>query len=497
MKRYPPLACSEQNQLAFALTGIALLATVYAAPVWSRVPTAKTAHDVSITFSRDLSATVAEARKSGKPVALVFFAVWCPNCRKLEAKTLPTPEVQAMGDDFLWARIDIDRHASIARSYDVNAVPEVLLLDPMGVVRMRIIGAAAAELFHSYLTEFLDNIQLPPGPGPAIRGTGSTQTRLTWRPRGYREKSGCFSNVGYGPLRIRSQSPFQTLRLAMVPRTPSTLTRGEKEVRAAATWANIWSPDSDHSLDFETLQLGASFAYGITDTWQVEVGLESASRFGGELDSLIQEFHDLTNVDQNGRDEVPKGDFKFELSAPNGSRIALDDGDRGEFARGLVVTVQNNVTCGTDKLPAFAYAITWRYELESDDLEGGSRSDFGISLAASRRFGKVYAYVTLGFASFGRDSFRGIPLNDTQTSFLGAVEWRHWPKTSLIAQFLVTEGAAEDLGDFSKPSNEIVFGWKKELGSGGTVLEAGVVENVITPDNSPDFGLHFGISHRF
>ena len=27
--------------------------------------------------------------------------------------------------------------------------------------------------------------------------------------------------------------------------------------------------------------------------------------------------------------------------------------------------------------------------------------------------------------------------------------------------------------------------------------ETGVIENIVTLDNSPDFGLHFGVQHRF
>ncbi|MDX1487829.1 MAG: DUF3187 family protein, partial [Acidiferrobacterales bacterium] len=450
----------------------------------------------SITFSDDLSAALAEAREAGKPVAVVFLAVWCPNCKRFETTTLMAPAVQALGHEFHWVRIDIDHQAVIARNYDINAIPQLLLLDSQGRVWSRIIGVSSSDALRADLDEFLEMLHAHRETPPAravVKGVDNPQSPLIWRPRGFRAKSICFSHVGYGPLRIRSQSPFQALRLTLVPRTPSTLARKEKEVRAAGTWVNIWSPGSDHFMDYETLQLGASVAYGISDTWQVEVELESASRFGGEMDSLIQQFHDAFGIDQNGRDEVPKGDYRFDLTAPDGSMVS---GESGVFSRGLVVTVQNNVTCGTEKLPAFAYALTWRYELEAVDLEGGSPSDFGVSLALSRRFGNLYGYVTLGFAKFGRDSFRGIPLRDTQTSLLAAVEWRHWPKTSLILQYLATEGAVDDFGDFSDTSNEIVFGWKKEVHR-GTVLEAGIIENVVTFGNSPDFGLHFGLTHRF
>lgn len=479
-----------------AIVGILMASLTHADAVRGESLASKSRRGASIAFLQDLSQALESARNTGKPLALVFAAVWCPNCRRFEQSTLSAPEVQAMGDDLAWVRVDIDRETSLARSYDIRVVPQVLLLDPQGVAHTRIVGVITPAAFRGYLADFLKTLPAPPPPAPKVIN-GNPQTRLTWRPSGFRAKSACFSNVGYGPLRIRSQSPFQILRLALAPRTPSTLGRGQKEVRAAATWVNIWSPNDTHFLDLETLQLNGALAYGISDTWQVEVEVESASRFGGGLDSLIQEFHDTFGIDQDGRDEVPRGDFRFEVGRPGGgSSVVLDDSDRGEFARAFVVSVQNNVTCGTHKLPALAYAFTWRYELEADDLEGGSRSDFGFSLSAARGFGRVYTYITLGFASFGRDTFRGIELRDTQTSLLAAVEWRRWPRTSLILQYLVTEGAVDDLEDFSDASNEIVFGWKKELRP-GKVLEIAAVENVITLGNSPDFGIHIGFTQRF
>lgn len=484
--------CYTAKISAYAVLGILLASPTHAHSIGSEPLEPKSERDAAIVFSHDLPRALESARKTGKPLALVFAAVWCPNCRRFDQSTLSATEVQALGDEFTWVRVDIDRETSLARSYDIKVVPQVLLLDSQGVAHVRIVGVVTPAAFHGNLTDFLMALPAPASPTPLVIN-GNPQTRLTWRPSGFREKSACFSNVGFGPLRIRSQSPFQALRLALAPRAPSTLGRGQKEIRAAATWVNIWSQNDTHFLDLETLQLNGALAYGISDTWQIELELESASRFGGGLDSLIQGFHNTFGIDQDGRDEVPRGDFRFEVGRPS---VALDHGDRGEFARAFVVSVQNNITCGTEKLPALAYAFTWRYELEGDDLQGGSRSDFGFSLSAARRFGKVYTYLTLGFASFGRETFRGIELRDTQTSLLAAAEWRRWPRTSLILQYLVTEGAVDNLDDFSRPSNEIVFGWKKELRP-RKILEIAAVENVITLGNSPDFGIHIGFTQRF
>ena len=60
----------------------------------------------------------------------------------------------------------------------------------------------------------------------------------------------------------------------------------------------------------------------------------------------------------------------------------------------------------------------------------------------------------------------------------------------------MSEGAAAERDPFDDPTNEIDIGWKWEF-TRGTVLEPGLIENIVEVDNSPDFGLHFGLRHRF
>ena len=130
------------------------------------------------------------------------------------------------------------------------------------------------------------------------------------------------------------------------------------------------------------------------------------------------------------------------------------------------------------------------------DFQDTSFVDFGVSIAAARRYGQMYGYISLGYAWFGRDDVMGIKLDNTQFSFLWAFEWQYSPRQSFLLQYLFTEGAAEDWRDFSNPSHEVTVGWKGEI-SNGMVLEVGLIENIIVYDNSPDFGFHVGIVRRF
>jgi hypothetical protein len=306
----------------------------------------------------------------------------------------------------------------------------------------------------------------------------------------------CIENVGYGPLRIASQSPFQSLRLGFTPRTPSTLIPNKWEVGLTMTLANVWSYDEDKFvLDYEGLQTTVHAAYGLVENWLVEITYDERRLWGGILDGFISDFHETFNIDQDSRDEFPNGQVYINMRDANGETLAYRD-ESGIYSRGLSVTLQNNLTCGTEKLPACAYSVTARYEFETTDtVDRESPFDFGASLMLSHRLRSFYAYLTGCFFWFGGNSIQEIELQQTQISGLAALEWNYIKTQSLIIQYLVSEGQAKDLGPFSEPSHEVTLGWKWNLKT-GLLFECGLIENFIIYDNSPDFGIHLGMTYR-
>jgi len=207
---------------------------------------------------------------------------------------------------------------------------------------------------------------------------------------------------------------------------------------------------------------------------------------------------DLFGLGQAGRTEWPRNQTHIFVDPQNGNPpVSLSGSDAsGVFARDLLVTLQHNVTCGTARWPAISWAVTGRYSLGNPgNLEGGA-FDVSLSAAASRRFGKFYVYLTLGYVWYGSEAFYGLELETTQVTALAAAEWRFKPRMSFTLQYLGTQGAAKDLGVFSETSNEIVLGWKWEIRQAG-VLEIGLLENIVVFDNSPDLGVHVGFTQRF
>ena len=123
-----------------------------------------------------------------------------------------------------------------------DRVPLTYLLDSKGQIREKLLGLHLPADFEGHLIRFLDTLALlaetPSGEAP-VPAAEHAFSSLTWIPKGYRSLAICFSHVGYGPLNVYSQSPFQALRLGIRPRTPSTLGKGQYEVRGTSTWVNV------------------------------------------------------------------------------------------------------------------------------------------------------------------------------------------------------------------------------------------------------------------
>jgi hypothetical protein len=232
----------------------------------------------------------------------------------------------------------------------------------------------------------------------------------------------------------------------------------------------------------------------VSDTIQLEAEYEQRWRFGGALDGTIEGFHDLFGINQNGRDLVPRNSFRIFLDPQDRNGVDLGAEFEGSYAKNLVVTFQHDLTSGTVSWPAISYAITGRYS--DANASDGAAWDGAVSVGASRRLGRFYVYLSIGYAWFSSDTFYGIELPDAQITVLAAGEWRFKPRMSLILEWARMQSPETSFDFFPEIANQLVIGWKWELRPAG-VLEIGMLQNAVPYDASPDFGVHAAFTHRF
>jgi len=304
-------------------------------------------------------------------------------------------------------------------------------------------------------------------------------------------------NTGYGPLRYRSQSIFPSLRLGALPDAPTYLPQGHWELRETFEWSRMWVQTPNYFLDFDTWSSGHSVAYGYSDRTQIELGVVQTGWSRGKMDGFVRGFHKAFGLDEGGRDQVKRGEFAFEVRNPkNGQMVVVDDNNQDAVTEQLVFSIHRILTPGDEVLPAVAWSVTGKANLRDAGLIEGEGVDFATSVSVSKQLGDFYSYATLSFAWYGSETFYGIDLKPHTLSIVSAVEYVITNGFSLILQHQWTEGAVEHLGAFSEPSYEISVGAKILLAE-NAMFEVSVVENIINFDNSPDFGLHTGLTIQF
>lgn len=312
------------------------------------------------------------------------------------------------------------------------------------------------------------------------------------------ERHPCSANVGYGPLNLRGQSPFQMLHLSLSPSTPSTLPAHHWEGQIMTTWVNRWAvSEGTYFIDNETLRIAGKLKYGLTDWFQLGIEVPVLWRGGGVMDSFIERFHRTFGLDNARRDEFPQDRFHVESVNQEGSRFVLDADDAGIGLQDIMVSSQATMSCGGTYAPASAVSFTVSLPTGRDEeLYGTGGVDVSIALLFAKGLGDLYLYLNGGYVWFGTDEIGGIELKKSQATVFAGVEYRLWSRTSLILQNLINSGVAEDFFEFSEYTDEMTLGVKTEL-SPGLVMEFGLIENLVHFTNSPDFGVHAGVSYRF
>ena len=76
-----------------------------------------------------------KAKKSKKPVCLIFYTEWCPHCTNY-SKVFHDPQVVAKAKDFVMIRLDADKNKELAPKYAVDGsyIPRTYFLSPVGVL---------------------------------------------------------------------------------------------------------------------------------------------------------------------------------------------------------------------------------------------------------------------------------------------------------------------------------------------------------------------------
>jgi thiol:disulfide interchange protein len=108
-------------------------------------------------FESKYKSALSEAKKTGKPVLLVFSATWCGPCQANKKNVYPAAAVKPYHDKFVWAYLDADDDANKKpmTEYGVDGIPHIQFLDRDGKSIDKLVGATTPDKFAKKLQDVL------------------------------------------------------------------------------------------------------------------------------------------------------------------------------------------------------------------------------------------------------------------------------------------------------------------------------------------------------
>lgn len=239
------------------------------------------------------------------------------------------------------------------------------------------------------------------------------------------------------PLYVKNLSPIAGLFGIPSQRSAASMEEGAFSVAGQFGIANHYVADANFSealnLDGETLRGAIELRYGLFENWDIQVDIPWIDHSEGQLDSLIENWHDFWGMPDGGRPDVDRNQLDYRYAA-SGANFDLRDDASGAGD----ITLAVNYSFYRDESSAAALALGYKFgSADEEDLLGSGSDDTFIALRFS---GQHLANLPLtwhgqlGYTRAGRADFLGAR-QERDLWFAGlSLDWRLADKFSLLAQ---------------------------------------------------------------
>jgi len=319
-----------------------------------------------------------------------------------------------------------------------------------------------------------------------------------------------------GPLRIRDMTPFNLLRLDMLPAHAVTADAGTWAVEADLSYTNtfvmsdnvadylrrrhthasltpadvdaILGPGQDaYYVDGEYGLLDLTFHYGLTGRTSVYLTLQAYSFTDGFLDGTIENFHRAFGLGTEGRDLVARNQVRTGGSL-NGARTVFLDPPRKGGLGDPVAGLRHTWTFGRRWGLVLDGAAKAALRGERSLLSTGT-NDLGLQASVQGKFSRQGLYFS---TSLVRTDGRvlGVRLGSRVVpTVMGAYELGLTRRTNAILQLYASESTVRDttIDEIKADKYQASLGLRSRRGH--SIYAFAVTENLGHYENTPDVGV--------
>jgi hypothetical protein len=320
---------------------------------------------------------------------------------------------------------------------------------------------------------------------------------------------------GKGPFEVYDPFITATLRSAPYARSPEPLDHLELQLGARGVWENNFgyggdltqraangSPLHRFTLDAETRTLDLVARLGL---WKrIELGAEFQAlewQGGGVLDPLIRQYHRSTGIGSLDRDYVNNDSFTVSGVDPAGKPFNL--GARGTIEGNSALTGRVLALEGSELWPAVAFTLRVWLPTANPRFEHANGTAETLSVDASKRILDLPFVVYGGgaYTYYDEATVDGLALMRHRFMVYGGVEWQITPHFSLVAHVWIETLREKRLFvntnlPYGNYIQYIAVGAKWEPIDGLTI-ELGILENILDPNTTGDFGFLLNVWYRF
>ncbi|MEA2238416.1 MAG: hypothetical protein QOC81_3140 [Thermoanaerobaculia bacterium] len=274
---------------------------------------------------------------------------------------------------------------------------------------------------------------------------------------------------------------------------------GDTDRRTGAQTLGLIRMDDGQSIflvDGEIHRTTITAHRGLGANLEVGIAIPFATIGGGTSDGFIEHFHAAFHLGDNQRVAMQR----------NRETVFIRTDERTYYRQRAAGTQLGDVALSAKyELPALedphlAISVEGALELPTGNiqtLDGSGSLDGGMQLLATRDYGRSQVHASAGILLLGHNGALGTKPQFVITDSIGASQLLA-ERTSATAQITISQSPFRTLGapELTRRSYQLTVGLQHALGRSLTAY-AGVVENLITYQNSADAGFVWGVTRRF